>query len=429
MSTLLLTIAGPDKQAELAAPSETRIELLLPTFIGLTDTGQTNLDAGRWTLLLGDAELAHDRTLTACGVPDGATLTLLAPLPPRPPAEAPVQAGANVDAEPSTPSERTRHVLPERDGLFDRLSRAIAPGSHEPDSRPRAGKVTPGGAIDRLRDAWRDSDYTAALDDAIARPRVENGVTIAVLSAAPTAGRTTLVALLGSLLARVRGERVVAVDLGGGQYGLGPMLAPDHRLYSDDLLGLLGGLEAHTAQLDAHLGRGPDGLMVLPSPPDPYRARKLDRRAHIRLIEQLRGHPGLLLLDCPPRLQGPTAQAAVTTADQLLLVSGPTPEDIASTIDATRRLVRTGVPFTIVIDGVPRRGMQAELKQLASRVPDARGVLSVRSHPPAAELLRGASFTWDEATDPWRSELRELAVALTDQWDELELRPPEPDPG
>ena len=39
MSTVLLTIAGPDKRVDLSAPSDTPIEQLLPTFVEMAAPG------------------------------------------------------------------------------------------------------------------------------------------------------------------------------------------------------------------------------------------------------------------------------------------------------------------------------------------------------------------------------------------------------
>ena len=48
-------------------------------------------------------------------------------------------------------------------------------------------------------------------------------------------GKTTTTVLLGSLLARVRRDRIVAVDTNPDFGSLGRTLTPDHQVFVDDL--------------------------------------------------------------------------------------------------------------------------------------------------------------------------------------------------
>jgi len=80
----------------------------------------------------------------------------------------------------------------------------------------------------RGRDAWIASDYGRQLDERILAPRLQHCVTIAVVSPKGGVGRTFITALLGSLLAYLRRDRLVAVDANPDFRSLGRRLVPDH---------------------------------------------------------------------------------------------------------------------------------------------------------------------------------------------------------
>ena len=135
-------------------------------------------------------------------------------------------------------------------------------------------------------------------------------MTIAVVSPKGGVGKSTTTALLGSLLAFLRRDRVVAVDTNPDWGSLGRRLVPDHPVFIDDLLaGPLKDGQLTPTQLDAQLGRGPDGLMVAPAPTDPDRGEALDEAAYRTLFARLGELVGTLVLDCGTGLKSPAARA------------------------------------------------------------------------------------------------------------------------
>ena len=130
---------------------------------------------------------------------------------------------------------------------------------------------------------------------------------------------------------------------------------PDHPIFIDDLLAgpLVDGRLSPT-QLDAQLGRGPDGLMVAPAPTDPERAEKLDEAAYRTLFARLSELVGTLVLDCGTGLDDPPARAALACADQLVLVCDDEPDTASIVSEAAEWLRRIEPPLVLVVNNVRR---------------------------------------------------------------------------
>src|SRR4051794_17093423 len=272
---MLITVTGPQGKRDLAAPSDTAVEDLLPAFVELA--GQEN---GRWELAMpGRQALAGDRTLAEQGIADGSVLELRS---------AEVEEAAEDEPAPPpalpddnlTPLERARRALPDRAGVgarvghwFDATLRrpAFHPSPTIDPTDPKALTRVKPSILDRGRTSWRSTNYLNRLEEAVRTPRLRRCATIAVISPKGGVGKTTITALLGSLLALVRRDRAIAVDTNPDYGSLGRALTPDHEVFVDDFLDLLEDPELTTTQLDAQLGRSSDGLMVLPAPTDPAR--------------------------------------------------------------------------------------------------------------------------------------------------------------
>ncbi len=438
MNTCAVTIAGPDRRVDLVVSTETPINELLPTFVELSveeDGGAREGPAPVWAVApAGRQPLPGDRTLAECGVNDGEVLVLsqLRSAAKAPPSPAAVRRAAPAHG---SPQERTEHALPERLAAPQRLSLAIqAFFDHEPEepvvespepARPSKREVvtrekqrTP---AERARRSWKSTEYLDRLDRVIASPRLIRCGTVAVVSPKGGVGKTTVSALLGALLARVRRDRAVAVDTNPDYGSLGRALAPDHRVFVDDLLDVLDQPNLTVTQLDANLGRASDGLLVLPAPTDPERMMRLDEEAYRRVIQRLQELVGLLVLDCGTGLGEPAARAAQATADQIILVSDANPSTASLVAEAAELLRTAGPPLTLVVNKMPRssRDMRIDVEGLAQLVPDAHGLVVLADDPAGAARVAAGEFTWDDAPAAWQRSLRELAVVLAADWPAL----------
>ena len=438
MNTCAVTIAGPDRRVDLVVSTETPISDLIPTFVELSvdDAPPGNGRSPVYTVAPpGHQPLPLDRTLAQCGVADGTVLTLTelrsaAMAPPKP---AEVDRTVEITRR-GTPRERTLSALPQELSKGERMSAAIkalfgyeeeppiveSPEPATQNKRELLTKPENRSAGERWRASWRETDYEARLDRAIAAPRLTRCATIAIVSPKGGVGKTTLTVLLGSLLARVRRDRIVAVDTNPDFGSLGRTLTPDHQVFVDDLSDVLEQPDLSVTALDRHLGRAFDGLMVLPAPTDPSRMAQLNEDSYRRVIARLQTMVGVLVLDCGTGLQEPAARAAQAAADQIVLVSDAHPSTASLVAEAAELLRTVGPPLTLLVNKMPRkRDARLDLEGLESLVQDAHGLVMLDEDLRSATKVAAGDYSWDDAPDQWRRAIRELAVSLQADWPSL----------
>ena len=436
--TYAVTIAGPDRRVDVVVPANTAISELMDTFVEL-GTGEAPDPSARrpvWAVSPpGGRPLPLDRTLADCGIADGAVLTLT---PLRSEQQAPPAPRSVHRHEPrrGSPAERTAAALPDRLDRPARWSKAIqAFFGHEDEeagldlglpvtsNRDVLTKARERSASERARNSWRETDYDARLQRAIRAPRLNRCATIAVVSPKGGVGKTTITALLGSMLARVRQDRIVAVDTNPDYGSLGRTLTPDHTVYVDDLVDVLDRSDLSVTALDGHLGRAFEGLMVLPAPTDPERMARLDETAYTSVIRRLQALVGILVLDCGTGLQEPAARAAQACADQFVLVSDAHPATASLVVEAAEMLRTVGPPMTLVVNKLPRSSKETriDIDGLAELVPDAQGLLTIDEDLGSATQVAAGDFAWRDAPDAWRRSIAELAVVLSADWPRLSL--------
>lgn len=253
------------------------------------------------------------------------------------------------------------------------------------------------------------------LEEVVANRRLWRSTTIAIASPKGGVGKTTVTVLVGALLARLRKERVIAVDADPDYGTLGRSLASARPMFVDDLVNLVDQPALSTAMLDRFLAHGPEGLLVLPAPADPKRMDRLDETAYARVIDRLRVLSPLVLLDCGAGMRAQATRAAVEAADHLVLVTDAEPATITLVADAARDLAGTMRPFSVVVNKVPRHGIERE--PIQALLPRARAVIELPADRGQARRVAGGKFQWQAAPPSWRAAGRELAAGLVNGWD------------
>lgn len=364
---LVVEVEGPSGgRRTVALPADARIDDLVP---GLVELCEGRSDSTGWGLApLGESGLAGDMTLGKSGLYPGAVLILVEPR-------------LNEDVEPEVVGWAVR--IP---AMAQRIKVALQPRD-EPKS------------IDGMGDA----DYQRLLEGAIVSPGAGASMVVAVMSVHHGVGTTTVTALLATLLSRLRADQLVAVDASPNSGALSHWLAPDRGLSADAYRSLFG--PAITPdQVGAALVRVSSSLSMLPGPPDPGSAMRVDVPAWSRLIEHLRHLHNIVIIDCGAGLQRPACRAALAAADHVVLVTKPQPAEIGKLRPTINSMLRRGRSVVVV-------GNQGRRARSSRSAAGFQQVMIAYEPQPAARLkMRG--FSWSEAPASWQESVRELAAVL-----------------
>ncbi len=400
MRTVLITLIGPQRTADLVVDADTTLADLLPSLLSAGGVPPSAAAQDGWGVaLMGREPVEPVQTLEQAGVLDGAVLVLRrsaeGPAEPiAPPAISGVPAGS--------PLQRTRALLSQ--------------GAAESGWRARV--------LPRPDPASAGEGPQPALEQEVARASLPRCATIAVASPKGGVGKTTLSILLGELLCSVRSDKVLALDADGDYGSLGrvaPAVAGDQASGDRDV-GIFDALAEGTvtfADLDRTLWGLPGGLRVIPSPRDPAAMARADRTTYSRVIGNLQRLADVLLIDCGTGLGQPGVQAAVLACDQLVVVTDASGATASLVVEAMRLLERAGRPIIVVCNRA-RKGKSGadDLLRLDALFPRADALVAIPDDPGAPHALRG-EFEWPEASRPLRQAVLELGAVLALGWADL----------
>ncbi len=419
LDRVFVTVEGPTRRVDVALPDGKAVTELIPTLVEMVEGSQT-ADAAGWVLAAPAGDLDSHATLGEAHVADGAVLTLRrSGTPASEPAQPPAAAPKPVAGTPA--AEASELAVPARPALTDRLrtmAGAVRAGSDEP--RPEFAMGRRSTAVERARQAWESTDYRRQLDRVIAAPRLRRCVTIAVISPKGGVGKTTSSVLLGTLLAMVRNDRVIAVDYDPDYGTLGRSMENADAVHVDELVQVLEQPALTVSMLDRCLGRAAHGLMVLPAPDHPGRVDTLEVEAYERVIRRLQQMAGILVLDCGAGVRNPFARAAMEAADQLVLVTDGSPTT-ASVVAAVGTHLPAERDYVLVVNRALESHARLDVEELRETLPNARGLVEIDHEPQAASSLEQGRFTWAGAPASWQVAARQLAAILVTGWADLGL--------
>ncbi len=399
MRTVLITLIGPERTADLVVDADTRVSELLPNLLAAGGVSESDRAEPEWGIaLMGKQPISPELTLEGSGVLDGAVLVLRRDVHAQ---SEPVIASPSGAGPAGSPIERTRALL----------------------ARPEQGSGRRGRLLPQLADPGADGQADA-LADAVGRVRLSRCATIAVISPKGGVGKTTLSIMLGALLCSLRSDHVLALDA-DGDYGSLGRLAPAGAATPADpdniIFDALSQGAVTFAELDRTLWKLPGGLRVVPSPRDPTAMARADREMYARVIGNAQRLAGVLVVDCGTGLGQPGVQAAILACDQLVVVTDASGATASLVVESMRLLERAGRPITVVCNRLRRgRPGQEDLMRLDALFPRAGALIGVPDEPEAAQALRG-EFDWSTAPRSLRQSLLELAAVLALGWADLGL--------
>jgi MinD-like ATPase involved in chromosome partitioning or flagellar assembly len=355
---------------------------------------------------------------------------------------------AEASAEPAVAARRPAHT---RTRVFRSARSAADAGPaaarytvegwqrRDPGGRDAAGQVSPGMLFPARRRApsrgWRRGIYQLSggliqvptspaevrRQEMIGRARtpVASGhYRVAVLSMKGGVGKTVTTVGLGSTLASVRGDRVIAIDASPGRGTLADKLATPATATIRDLLGTLGQVSRY-ADVRRLTSQNANRLEVLASDQDPTASSPLSQNDYESLCAVIERYYSICLTDCGTGLMYPAMPGVLRLADQIVLVTSASVDGARSAVATLdwlaahgyQVLVRSGV---VVLTAVRTRhraavGLDVLQQHFAAR---CRAVTSIPYDP---YIEQGAEIELDQIRRSTTDAYLELAAIIGDR--------------
>ncbi|MFV0496433.1 MinD/ParA family ATP-binding protein [Mycobacterium sp.] len=250
---------------------------------------------------------------------------------------------------------------------------------------------------------------------------------IAVLSLKGGVGKTTITATLGSTLAAIRGDRVVAVDANPDRGTLREKVTPGTAATVRDLLRDAGSIERYS-DVRRYVSQNSSGLEVLASDSDPSVSEAFDGDDYTRALGILDRFYGLVLTDCGTGLLHSAMPAVLAKADVLIVVAAGSIDgahSASATLDWLQAhghegLVRDSIA---VINAVRSNSGKVDLHKVVDHF--AQRCRRVQVVPFDPHLEEGGVISLDRLKRETREAVVELAAAVADGFpgDQAHLSP------
>ncbi|MEV6954852.1 MinD/ParA family protein [Streptomyces sp. NPDC051183] len=159
------------------------------------------------------------------------------------------------------------------------------------------------------------------LTDAIRTP-LGRSRRIAVISLKGGVSKTTTTMALGTVLARERSDRVIAIDANPDSGTLGRRVQRQSGATIRDLVAAMPDLHTYM-DIRAFTSLAPSGLEVLANDSDPAVSRTFDEQDYRQVVELLSGQYPIVLTDSGTGLLHSTMRGVLELSDQLVVLATP----------------------------------------------------------------------------------------------------------
>jgi MinD-like ATPase involved in chromosome partitioning or flagellar assembly len=229
-------------------------------------------------------------------------------------------------------------------------------------------------------------------------------------------GKTTITATLGSTLASLRGDRVVAVDANPDRGTLSQKVPLETQATVRHLLRDAGRIQSYS-DIRGYTSQGPSRLEVLASETDPAVSEAFSADDYARTLAVLERFYSLVLTDCGTGLMHSAMAAVLAKADTLVVVSSGSVDGARSasaTLDwldahGHQELVRNSIA---VINAVRPRSAKVDIQKVVDHF--SRRCRAVRLVPFDPHLEEGAEIDLTRLRRDTREALVELAAVVAD---------------
>jgi len=176
------------------------------------------------------------------------------------------------------------------------------------------GRINPGESPDELR--------LRALNETVDTP-LRGTYSVVVLGGKGGAGKTTMAAVIGSTLALLRNDKVVAIDADSAQAAnLASRIDPRSSSSFSEVIADY--QLSRYSDMRSHVGQNAVGLDVLAA--SPAGRGPVDAPAYTEAHRRLERFYSLLIADCGVDLQHPVASGVLDCADAVVLVASAAPD-------------------------------------------------------------------------------------------------------
>ncbi|HEU5157346.1 MAG TPA: AAA family ATPase [Streptosporangiaceae bacterium] len=240
---------------------------------------------------------------------------------------------------------------------------------------------------------------------------------VAVMSLKGGVGKTTTTVGLGSTLAALRGDRVIAVDANPDRGTLSDKVRLETRATVRDLVNEREQIQRY-ADVRAYTSQASSRLEVLASDQDPAVSEAFSEDDYRTVTRVLEHYYSICLTDCGTGLLHSAMAGVLSLADQLVLVSSPSVDGARSasaTLDWLQahgydELVRGGVVVLSMVR--PRSKSSVDLDRLQEHFEmRCRAVVRI---PYDAHLEEGAEVELDQLASATRDAYLQLAATVGD---------------